>query len=41
MKCAGSIFKNFLLAELPPAVAAQVPATVVREGKVPAAYFLE
>ena len=41
MKCAGSIFKNFLLAELPPAVAAQVPGTVVREGKVPAAYFLE
>jgi UDP-N-acetylmuramate dehydrogenase len=41
MKCAGSIFKNFLLAELPPAVAAAVPAKVVREGKVPAAYFLE
>jgi UDP-N-acetylmuramate dehydrogenase len=41
MKCAGSIFKNFLLAELPPSVATQVPAAVVREGKVPAAYFLE
>jgi UDP-N-acetylmuramate dehydrogenase len=41
MKCAGSIFKNFLLAELPAAVAAQVPAPVIREGKVPAAYFLE
>ena len=41
MKCAGSIFKNFLLAELPPAVAAAVPETVIREGKVPAAYFLE
>jgi UDP-N-acetylmuramate dehydrogenase len=41
MKCAGSIFKNFLLAELPPAAAAAVPGTVVREGKVPAAYFLE
>jgi UDP-N-acetylmuramate dehydrogenase len=41
MKCAGSIFKNFLLAELPPAVAAEVPAKVIREGKVPAAYFLE
>jgi UDP-N-acetylmuramate dehydrogenase len=41
MKCAGSIFKNFLLAELPAAVAAQVPQTVIREGKVPAAYFLE
>jgi UDP-N-acetylmuramate dehydrogenase len=41
MKCAGSIFKNFLLAELPPATAAMVPEKVVREGKVPAAYFLE
>jgi UDP-N-acetylmuramate dehydrogenase len=41
MKCAGSIFKNFLLAELPPAVASRVPAAVIREGKVPAAYFLE
>ncbi|MFN0169537.1 MAG: UDP-N-acetylmuramate dehydrogenase [Bryobacteraceae bacterium] len=41
MKCAGSIFKNFLLAELAPAAAAQVPARVIREGKVPAAYFLE
>ena len=41
MKCAGSIFKNFLLADLPPAIAATVPETVVREGKVPAAYFLE
>ena len=41
MKCAGSIFKNFLLAELPGEVAAQVPKTATREGKVPAAYFLE
>jgi UDP-N-acetylmuramate dehydrogenase len=41
MKCAGSIFKNFLLAELPPAVAADLPANVIREGKVPSAYFLE
>jgi UDP-N-acetylmuramate dehydrogenase len=41
MKCAGSIFKNFLLRELPADVAAQVPAEVVREGKVPAAWFLE
>jgi UDP-N-acetylmuramate dehydrogenase len=41
MKCAGSIFKNFLLAELPPAAAALVPEKVIREGKVPAAYFLE
>ena len=41
MKCAGSIFKNLLLRELPPAVAAEVPASAVREGKVPAAWFLE
>ncbi len=41
MKCAGSIFKNLLFSELPPAVAAKVPESVVREGKVPAAYFLE
>jgi UDP-N-acetylmuramate dehydrogenase len=41
MKCAGSIFKNFLLRELPPAVAAVVPEGVVREGKIPAAWFLE
>ena len=41
MKCAGSIFKNLLLAELPAPVAAQIPAPVIREGKVPAAYFLE
>lgn len=41
MKCAGSVFKNLILAELSSAVAAQVPERVVREGKVPAAYFLE
>jgi UDP-N-acetylmuramate dehydrogenase len=41
MKCAGSIFKNFLLRDLPPEVAAAVPAAVVREGKIPAAWFLE
>jgi UDP-N-acetylmuramate dehydrogenase len=41
MKCAGSIFKNLLLKDLPQAVAAQVPASAVREGKVPAAWFLE
>src|SRR5579871_5907576 len=41
MKCAGSIFKNLMYAELPPDVAAAVPAAVVREGKVPSAYFLE
>ncbi len=41
MKCAGSIFKNLLFADLPEAVQRQVPAAVVREGKVPSAYFLE
>ena len=41
MKCAGSIFKNLLLLDLPREAAAAVPAAVVREGKVPAAYFLE
>jgi UDP-N-acetylmuramate dehydrogenase len=41
MKCAGSIFKNLLWKELPPAVAAAVPPSAVREGKVPAAWFLE
>jgi UDP-N-acetylmuramate dehydrogenase len=41
MKCAGSIFKNLLMRDLPPAVAAQVPGSAVREGKVPAGWFLE
>jgi UDP-N-acetylmuramate dehydrogenase len=41
MKCAGSIFKNFLAAELPAGVLKEVPANVVRKGKIPAAWFLE
>ncbi len=41
MKCAGSIFKNCLMAELPNSASSQVPAEVVREGKVPSAWFLE
>lgn len=41
MKCAGSIFKNLILAELPETARSQVPEKVVREGKVPSAYFLE
>jgi UDP-N-acetylmuramate dehydrogenase len=41
MKCAGSIFKNLILAELPEAVRRQIPQRVVREGKAPSAYFLE
>lgn len=41
MKCAGSIFKNLLWKDLPESAREQVPASVVREGKVPSAYFLE
>lgn len=41
MKCAGSIFKNLILAELPEAVQRAIPERVIREGKVPSAYFLE
>jgi len=41
MKCAGSIFKNLILSELDEPVRAVVPASVVREGKVPSAWFLE
>lgn len=41
MKCAGSIFKNLLFAEMPEHVRAVVPATCIREGKVPSAWFLE
>ena len=41
MRCAGSIFKNVLLSQLPETVRAQVPEGVIREGKVPSAYFLE
>ena len=41
MRCAGSIFKNLILAELPQAVRDRIPQNVIREGKVPSAYFLE
>lgn len=41
MRCAGSIFKNLILAELPASVREVVPKNVIREGKVPSAYFLE
>jgi UDP-N-acetylmuramate dehydrogenase len=41
MKCAGSIFKNLLFADLPPRVREGIPDGVVREGKVASAYFLE
>ncbi|MDE3197706.1 MAG: UDP-N-acetylmuramate dehydrogenase [Acidobacteriota bacterium] len=41
MKCAGSIFKNFILSDLPPEVAGLIPSKAVIEGKVPSAWFLE
>jgi|GEM_PF-135196 len=41
MRCAGSIFKNLILAELPERVQAMIPAGVVKGGKVPAAWFLD
>jgi len=41
MRCAGSIFKNFVAAQLPAAALARVPEKVIIEGKVPAAWFLE
>ncbi len=41
MKCAGSIFKNLILDELPETVRQRAPSRVIREGKVPSAYFLE
>ena len=41
MKCAGSIFKNFLISELPAHVVAEIPSTAIIEGKVPSAWFLE
>jgi UDP-N-acetylmuramate dehydrogenase len=41
MKCAGSIFKNLILAELSDHVRRQIPERVTREGKAPSAYFLE
>jgi UDP-N-acetylmuramate dehydrogenase len=41
MKCAGSIFKNVFYANLPEHVQVQVPATLIRDGKIPSAWFLE
>ena len=41
MKCAGSIFKNLFLAALPPEAQREVPPKLVRDGKVPSAWFLE
>jgi UDP-N-acetylmuramate dehydrogenase len=41
MRCAGSIFKNLFLSEISEPLRSQIPAEVIREGKVPAAYFLD
>ncbi len=41
MKCAGSIFKNLHLADLPSSAAGMVPDEAVRDGKVASAFFLE
>jgi len=41
MRCAGSIFKNLHVKDLPFEVAARVPEGVIRDGKVASAYFLE
>ena len=41
MRCAGSIFKNLYLAELPAEAQAMVPERAVRAGKVASAFFLE
>ena len=41
MRCAGSIFKNLHVKDLPAEVAAEVPDRVIRAGKVASAYFLE
>ena len=41
MRCAGSIFKNVFFAELPQSAQAEVPRNLVRDGKVPSAWFLE
>lgn len=41
MKCAGSIFKNLIFSALPVHVQQEIPPKVVREGKVPSAWFLE
>jgi UDP-N-acetylmuramate dehydrogenase len=41
MRCAGSIFTNIILRELPCSVQSRVDPKVVREGKVPSAWFLE
>jgi UDP-N-acetylmuramate dehydrogenase len=41
MKCAGSIFKNVFFDDVPAAVQDEIPSKLVRDGKVPSAWFLE
>lgn len=41
MKCAGSIFKNVFFNHLREEVQQQVPPNLVRDGKIPSAWFLE
>lgn len=41
MKCAGSIFKNCLFADLPASAQQAVPEKMIRDGKVPSAWFLD
>ena len=41
LRCAGSIFKNFIFNMLPLPVQQRVPTNIVKGGKVPAAWFLE
>lgn len=41
MKCAGSIFKNLFFTSLPEAAKAELPPRMIRDGKVPSAWFLE
>jgi UDP-N-acetylmuramate dehydrogenase len=41
MRCAGSIFKNCLFADLPESARSRVPSALVKGGKVPSAFFLE
>lgn len=41
MRCAGSIFKNVFFANLPVETQTLIPPKLIREGKVPSAFFLE
>jgi UDP-N-acetylmuramate dehydrogenase len=41
MRCAGSIFKNVFWTDLPARAQHAVPLALVRDGKVPSAFFLE